>query len=307
MTKAYTVLYTPGSFGNFISYLVDCHNAGKILPSPFEKFSLSHGRDQKASPTKNFDMAIPGLWNTVYNNKDKSYIAIVWNHEYFRYILHAAYSRAGSRNGKCGIEMCENNFYDYVHGHTQSHMLEQDILDLEKVFGFKVDKQNKVVPRHILRMYFWFKMVEDHENTVTIENIKLKNFKEADHIEIEQILDYKKCKSFFMDKFAVDLDFAEIHSKFIDENKSLREHRYSYEILDAVKEGKNITIQPLTTMGEAMILFLLDKEFMGIPFYNQIEFFKDTQQIQEYINYFPEVLKEPNNMFKKYWKKFPGE
>jgi len=304
MDKEFLVLYTPGAFGNFIAYLIDSHKANKMLPSPFDSLGTSHFRTSD-STTKNFDMVVPGLWDKVEEQKDKSLVACVWGPEYFRYILHAYYSRSGSRDGKCGIEICQDDFYDYVHKHGQSHMLQQEILDLGTVFGFNVNEQNRKVPRHLLRMYFWYKMVEEEKNVVTIQNQKLKNFARADCIDLDEILDYKKCKNFFQKKFAVDLDFEETHTLFVTKNKSLKEHRQSIAILDAVKNGKNVPIEPMTSMGEAMTLFLLERHYFDIPFFNLKDFFGTTQEIIDYIKYFPNNLKQPNKLFHLHFKKFP--
>ena len=53
----YAVIHTPGAFGNFVAYLVDCYQQKKLLPSPFVESGASHARIAK---TKSIDMVIPG-------------------------------------------------------------------------------------------------------------------------------------------------------------------------------------------------------------------------------------------------------
>ena len=103
----------------------------------------------------------------------------------------------------------------------------------------------------------------------------------------------------------IDLDFEETHTLFVTKNKSLKEHRQSIAILDAVKNGKNVPIEPMTSMGEAMTLFLLERHYFDIPFFNLKDFFGTTQEIIDYIKYFPNNLKQPNKLFHLHFKKFP--
>ena len=82
------------------------------------------------------------------------------------------------------------------------------------------------------------------------------------------------------------------------------EYNKSLEILDAVKQGKNIAIENLTTMGEAMILFYLETHYFDIPFFNTVDFFRNTEQIVSYVKHFPNSLRQPNKLFCKHYKRF---
>ena len=306
MDKDFLVIHTPGAFGNFISFLIDCHKAGKMLPAPFNESGASHNRE-KDYITLNRDMVVPGNWSALKKHSDKRLIGIVWQPEYFQYILHAYYSRANfGQYGRCGVEYCQDDFYGFVDQHHAKEYVQQDIKDLEKLFGVVVNKQNRKVPRHVLRMFFWFKMIEEEKNIVWEHNEKIKQYPDIELIDITEIIDYDKLKSFFAKRFDKVLPFKELHDIFLSKNRSLIEYNQALKVFDAVKTKQNIDIDGMSVMGEAMITFHLEKYFFNIPFYNQIHFFSNTKQVREYIDYFPDYLKQPNKLFHTHFKKFPS-
>jgi hypothetical protein len=304
MNKDFFVIHTPGAFGNFIAFLIDCHRAGKMLPAPFVESGASHDRHRDGA-TRSMDVVIPGVWSEVEKHPDKKMIGCVWQPEYFQYILHAYYSRTnGGQYGRCGVEYCQDDFYGFIYKHTASDRVRQDIDDLKKLFGITVDEHNRKVPRHVLRMFFWYKMIDEESNIVLQHNEKIKQYPGVDPIDITEIIDYVKLQSFFAKRFDKVLDFKDIHSSFLSKNRSLYEYNKALEIFNAIKNGTHIKIDDISVMGEAMILFHIEKHFFDIPFHAQIEFFSNTKQVIEYVQYFPQVLKQPNKLFHKHYKRF---
>ena len=60
-----------------------------------------------------------------------------------------------------------------------------------------ISAENKQVPRHVLRMFFWHKMIEEEANIVVAENSKIKNYPGVDLIDIADIIDHGSlCKWF---------------------------------------------------------------------------------------------------------------
>ena len=117
-------------------------------------------------------------------------------------------------------------------------------------------------------------------------------------LNIEIVLNYTKLKNFL----EIPFDFNEIHKKFIDENLSLVAYYKQKEILQAVKQNKDLPIRELDVITQAGILFELEKQFYDIPFFNLNFNFKNTKEIQEYITQYPNYMRRPNNLFMKHWK-----
>jgi len=57
--KKYLVVHTPGAFGNFLSWIIDCYLVKKVEESPFLESGNSHGR--KWSGTVSWDIVMPSL------------------------------------------------------------------------------------------------------------------------------------------------------------------------------------------------------------------------------------------------------
>lgn len=303
MNTDFLVLHTPGAFGNFIGYLIDCHKSGKLLPPPFNVAGSSHSRVD--AQTKSYDVVVPGAWDKVAANKDKSLVACVWDSKHFAYILHAMYGRTNQGQfGGCGVEYCQEDFYSFIHEHDMSAQFKQDIVDLERLFGFVVDEQNKKVPRHVLRMFFWYKLVVAETNLAYRENIRLKNKPDCRLVHMDQIFEYSKLKLFFESIFNSSLDFKDTHAEFIKRNKSLNEYNLANKIVQDVIQGKDVKINNVTVMAEAIICFQLEKHFYDIPFFNINKFFESTGEIIQYVKYFPHSLRQPNKLFQMYYKKF---
>jgi hypothetical protein len=318
MNKDFLVIYTPGAFGNFIGYIIDCHLAEKLLPSPFVKSGASHFRPGQDSRTQTVDLVQSGhqdLKHKLYevlNQRDdieqiidKRVIGIVWDDIYFPYILHAYYGRTNfGQYGKCGVEFLEKNFLQFVEMH-QVKDVGKNIKTIKDFFGFEVNKENPKVPRHILRQFFWFTLFHKQNNKVTIVNDKIKLMSGIELLQIEIILDYDRLKLFLSTHFNFDLDFKQLHEQFLKSNQSLKDFNKSKRIIQAVKNNQNIDTRELSVIGEAYVLYELEKYFFDIPFFNIVQFFDNTQQIIDYAKYFPAVMKQPNKLYHQYYERFP--
>jgi hypothetical protein len=306
MEKEFLIIHTPGTFGNFIAYLIDSYQQGQLLEEPFKPSGNSHGRK---IVTESIDVVIPGKWKE-YEKKclNKTVIGCIWQTEYFPYILHAYYSRTNSgQYGECGVKFAENNFYDFINAHAALDRMKENIVHIKNLFNFDINKTNKKVPRHILRMFFWFCLFNQNNNIATLTNQEIKNLKKIKQIDIMDIMDYKKLKFFMEEEFHIDLNFKEIHEKFLKNNKSLQDYIQANAIIDAVKTNKNIEIAAeLSIVGEATIFYELERHYFDIPFFNLFHFFKNTADIIEYIKYYPHHMRQPNKLYHQHYKKFPN-
>lgn len=305
MSDQYFVIHTPGAFGNFIAHVIDCYRSNKLLPSPFVASGASHARQKL---TKSLDMTWPDAWQDFDSASDgKKVVGCVWKQDFFTYILHASYSRTfAEQYGECGLEYAEKDFYDFVQKHGAKESLEQNIIDLKDLFGLCIDEKNRRIPRHILRMYFWFSILKNADHSVTIINNQIKDLKNVHLLDVEDILDYTKLKSFMQKKFLTDIDFSDLHSAFLEKNRCLHEYIRTKSIIDAVKNNQFVDTQGLSTVNEAWILYELEKYYFDIPLFNVIDFFKNTKDIIEYVKYFPNSMRQPNKMYQQYYKMFPS-
>lgn len=292
------VFHTPGAFGNYIGFLLGCKSKGKIEPDPFTQSGSSHDRQVNNS----HDIVLTDGY-TQFNTCNKNDFGIYWPTEYFFYILHSVYGRTNQgQYGACGVRALEKNTWQWFNSH-QGHGLPGNDLslflkDLETLYNFKCDQQNQVVPKNLLRHYFFFHFVNFFDNKVFIKNNMIKNNKTLQKIHIETILDYDKLKQ----ALGIDFDFKRTHEKFIDKNLSLKAYDIKNSIVEAVKQNKNIAIQNLDVLTEAGVLFELEKHFYDIPFFNLNFNFQSTKDIYNYITEYPNYMRRPNNLFLQNWR-----
>jgi len=307
MTNNYLVIHTPGAFGNFMGHLIDCHKQKKLLPqSPFVESGASHRRNNNI--TRSIDMAVPGHWDQLEKlSLEKKIVGCVWKQEYFTYILHALYARTNQgQYGECGIKYAEKDFYHFIMNHGASERMQQNIVNLKELFNLEITKTNTHVPRHVLRMFFWLSIIRQSENIVSTTNQQIKDLPGIIPIDIQDILNYKKLKEFFLKEFAVDIDFQKLHIEFLERNLSMQDYSKANAITEAVKNKKSIEIGELSVVGEASVFYELEKHYFNIPFFNLVKFFKNTDEIINYVKYFPNFLKQPNKLFQQDYKRFPN-
>ena len=307
MTREYIVIHTPGAFGNFISYLIDCHQQNCVLPSPFVESGASHAR-RDLNESLTLDMVFPEMWN-IYKEKkvDKKVIGCVWQTQFFSYILHAYYGRTNiGQYSKCGVKYAEKNFYNFVKNHQQSDKVAQNIVDLKQLFHIEINEKNYQVPRNVLRMFFWMALFTQQDNVVTITNQQIKSLKDIELLDIEDIINYDRLKKFFAEKFSADIDFKQVHEKFLQCNQSLKDYTMANAVINSVKLGERTEIQQLSVIGEATVFYELEKHYFDIPFFNLVDFFKNTGDIIDYIKHYPNFMKQPNKLYCQHYKRFPN-
>ncbi len=299
------MIHTPGAFGNFVAHLVDSHKQKKLLPNPFVASGAAHAR---ISGTRAMDMVVPGMWDEYKEQSlDKNIIACVWKQEYFAYILHAYYSRTNTgQYGACGLEYAEKDFYNFVMNHAAADRVKQNIVDLKELFNVEITAKNTQVSRHVLRMFFWFALFNQEKNIVTTTDQKIKDLNNITLIDIEDIIDYEKLKKFFYEQFTIDLDFEQSHVEFLKRNRSLQDYMQAKAVIDAVRTNKCIEIEKVSVIGEALVFYELEKHHFNIPFFNLVDFFKNTGDIIDYIKYYPDFMKQPNKLYHQYYNQFPN-
>ena len=304
----YIVVHTPGAFGNFLAWLVDCYQQKKVNESPFAAAGNSHNRE---IITEAWDIIMP--WNKQKFEKnefgDSRVLAIYWPQSYFPYILHASIDRTNvDQYGESGVKYAEKNFYDFVNKH-------QSVLDdgsiwmasyfsrLKEYFNFECGPSNTTVPRVVLRNLFWLNLAAEKEHIWTVTN-KLIEKSAHEKISMETILEYNNLKERFDTMFGCSLDFKEIHDQFLKRNNSLKEFNTAMGIVNSVKNGKRMEIPELTVIGECIVMWYLEKHFFDINFFNLPFYFKNTDDILEYVNHYPHYMRQPNKFFQNNWRDF---
>ena len=292
-----SVYHTPGAFGNFVAYLVDCHEQGRLLEDPFTGSGSSHNR---SGPTKSLDIVLEDNRNNFINSGTAG-IGVWWPEDHFNLILHSTYGRTNEgQYGSCGVEALQEDAWDYLTKHSGHSAKGNDwikfVYDLKFLYNFTLSPDNRHVPRMLLRQYFFFMLCRRHDNKLWTSNNDIKH-SALRLISTSQVLEYDAIHSVMHDMFGSALDFHEVHRKFIDNNKSLHTHKAVQALFSSCLRGDKVRID-LDVLGEACLLFELERHYKDIPFHNVPAMFVDTGEVYTYVRHFPNMMKQPNNLFK---------
>ena len=98
-------------------------------------------------------------------------------------------------------------------------------------------------------------------------------------------------------RFNLNLDLNDleyVHTEFMKRNKILNTHQRTEQVLDAVSNNKIIEIPELDILQQAYVYAKLEENNHFITMPMTETFFANTQQIIDYINYYPEHYKAMN-------------
>ena len=293
------IFHTPGSFGNYVAFLLDCKQSGKLLESPFTKSGSSHFR--KNDMTKSYDVVLTDGYE-YFKKSNVNDVAIFWHDSYFFLILHSAYGRTNNgQYGKCGVKALEENTYQWYQKHEaynhEGNDMSHFINGLKLYYNFDCNNHTPVIPPMILQHYFFLHFVKYFENKLFIKNKELRN-SNLKKISVDTILDYEKLKTCLN----IDFDFRDNHKTFKDNNASLTAFLEHKRIVREIINKNNVQIDKLDIVTKTGILYALEVYYYDIPFYNTNFKFENTKEFIDYIKGFPEYMKRPNRLFTDNWK-----
>ena len=124
-------------------------------------------------------------------------------------------------------------------------------------------------------------------------------------IQLSDILDANTLKSCLRGIFGSSLDIDDVHETFMSRNLAYQQLQLVSSVLDDLaykKDSKKIS--GLNVISEAYILFRLEVEHFDIPFHVGNDFFKNTQDIADYVDHFPGYMRRPNNLFHLHYKHY---
>ena len=295
------IVYTAGSHGNFIKYLFDCYEDEKLLlDNPFNKNGNSHNQ-KNSQNNKVYDFCNSTMFENFKKQSETTHenYAIIWKStEEFYYILQCYTDRGGTLTTS-GISLIEENLIEY----EKIYGVDVTISSvLKKYFNFDCVTQGQP-PRNVLRNYFLLSFFTYFEHTCWKNN---KELAQTDYkkITLDEIWNYNSLQKKLFEFFNKNLNFKHIHEQFLDKNIPFKQLNQANIILNSIEKKENIKICKLNIISEAYILFVLEYKYFDIPFLLGNSFFNNTQEIVEYIEYFPTHMKKPNNLFHIHYTHF---
>lgn len=291
------ILSTPGAHGNFLRFLFDCYDKGHVMEYNLNNNGNWHNMSNTQSNNLYFDMA------NDHNRKNYSNLAerhekfhIVFDTvEEFYYLVQCFIDRGGYLKEDSGIRLLEKDIGQYEKKYKVPVTYKKNFKDL---YNFEGDTP----PRSLLRNFFILNFITHFDHNIWKVNNELKNSNGCEMIHLRTILDYTLLKTRLDNIFQKSLDFQELHAGLLANNYPYSQRLHVLEVIKAVENNKDIEIKELNSISEAYICFYFEKKHYDINFNLSESFYKSTRELIDYIRYFPNYMKKPNNLFRQHWK-----
>ena len=274
------IAFQGGTHGHFLRYMLDRFSGLTpiITKKPFTSVGTSHNLEEE-DYSNFFKITHPHLWG--WGDSSQPHIIITINKEDVLQLQRIVYIRPGDGEHDLSGDVIKigKNF--------------NDTKNIEKLYGITI---NKEIPRFILRDFckLGFSDIKKHGFMVTNEEFLKQKFDNVHYFPVNafwnQELFFEECK-IINEKFKLDLSLGEdavkIHQEFIELHEQLKTRYRANDIITAIEENKNVTIQGLDLIEEAYIYSWIETTNKNIlaPFSNK--FFTSTKEIIDYINWYP--------------------
>jgi hypothetical protein len=287
------VFNSAGCHGHYLTYLIDrlSNDTPSIKELPFNNLGNSHVKCNYSGYAHFLD----GNQYQDKNFKDSNIIKLIYPNDIL-YYERVAMCRAGDANRDL-----HNLHLDISFMETYSKGFHEKIKKIYKVSSSRVPK---FIVRDGYKMGFLDlssqgSVVSSKEDMRWInENIKDTNdlyfFEVNKFFSLQSITEELKIidKRFNLNLDLNDLEY--VHTEFMKRNKILNTHQRTEQVLDAVSNNKIIEIPELDILQQAYVYAKLEENNHFITMPMTETFFANTQQIIDYINYYPEHYKAMN-------------
>jgi len=287
------ILNSAGCHGHYLTYLIDrlCKNTPEIKDLPFNEIGNSHIYLKYSGYAKFCD-------NTKYremNFEGANIIKIIYPNDIL-YYERVAMNRAGDANRDLHNLHLDISFLQRYN--------EKFYKKIKKLYNISSNSIPKFILRDAYKMGFldWENqgsLISSKENIAWINN-NLKNNNNLYFFEVNKFFSLQsitKELKIINEHFDLNLNLEElesIHIEFMKRNKILNTQKYTEQVLDAVSNNRSIKIPDLDIIQEAYIYAKIEKnnDFITMPMTEN--FFIDSQEIIDYIKYYPEHYKAMN-------------
>tara|TARA_Y100001972_G_scaffold121918_1_gene166677 strand:- start:1516 stop:2448 length:933 start_codon:yes stop_codon:yes gene_type:complete len=285
------IAFQGGTHGNFLMFFIDkfSRNTKDIEGTPFTENHTSHVQLDFSGNVRHYH---PSDEKPFFENINEPHILITIDKEDLKYIERWATIRAGDQK------------VDTSHDHTvvNSSFLEQFKWKEPFMQLYNIDLSSKQnIPKFLMRDYYKMMFLDPNKNGY-IERDKIfraNKPKNTFEFPVSSFWDESK----FYDKikeidelFGLELDVYDksIYTSFKDNIHFMDTRDRVDNVITCIKDRKNIQLQNLDTVEQAYISAWIEQTFDHITVPLQNNFFKDTLEICEWIEYYPQHYKAMN-------------
>lgn len=290
-----SIAFEGGTHGNFLRYFID--RFSKLTPNikelPFTENGTSHNNIKYSNL---IDRYHPSKYPPYFKNKTIPHIFISIDEGDIFFLHRIVNTRAGDDKidlNNENIKLSSSYIYNY---------------DIEEKFKNLYDKninENTEIPRFIFRDFLKLAFLDKkkdgfiQKNKKYISNLPDNTFLFPIKVFWDKELFFKNIKQ-VSEKFNLDIDLnAEAESIYGLFIKNIKQYDTRYRCENIIKilknnENVNINIDDIDTVEQAFLSAWIEKnyKFITVPLTNS--FFKNTKEIQDWIEWYPQFYKAMN-------------
>ena len=307
--KLVNITYLGGSHGAFLKYFIDKFSkfTPTIVGSPFENNGTSHNddviysgkverdcfEDADGNPTNNYQ-----LQDTINPN-----IVITVDHDSLMNFTRMFFTR------KSDIELEST----YVHvgdkSATFDHSFSKKYSDsFKQMYGIDINEYKKV-PVSVMRDFIKITFL-DYKNNQTLASmnrIKANLSQDVETISLSEIWNtdrFIKRMQQISDTLnlglVLDADAVSLHSEFLSRRVNNETWNRVYNIIEALKKEENMDCSKLDIVEQGYLSSWIEQNYNFVQTPLTRSYFDDTNEILEYVKYYPNHYKAMNPNLPKF-------
>ena len=307
--KLVTVSYLGGSHGAFLKYFIDKFSkfTPDIVSSPFENNGTSHNDDVIYSGKVERDCFedADGNPKNNYQVQDTSTpnIVIMVDNESLMNFTRMFFTR------KSDIELDSAYLVVDNKSATFDHVFSKKYSDSFKLmYGIDINKNNSV-PVSVMRDFIKITFL-DYKNNQTltsmnkikrnlsqdVETITLNDIWHTDRFikRMQQISDALNLG------LVLDADAVSLHTEFLNRRVNNETWNRVFSIIEAIKQDENIDCSKLDIVEQGFLSSWIEQNYKFVQTPLTREYFSNTKEIIEYVNFYPNHYKAMNPNLPKF-------
>jgi hypothetical protein len=288
MARILNIAFQGGTHGNFLRYIIDRFSAltPNISDLPFKKLGTSHKKINYSNKVKRYH---PNCSHPYFKNENEPHVFITIEKDDIVFIERWITIRAnnlGIDTNKDNIQFTEYFFKDFKWKNT-----------LQTLYNIK----DLLVPRSVLRDFYKKSFLNIQNNGLIKFDTQFRQYLPKNTFCFPVSAFWKK-ELFFQTLQNLNIKFdlklsninETVYNKFIEQLYWIKTKNRVFDIIEAIKNGKNISLKGIDTVEQAFISAWIEKEnkFITIPFSNY--FFQTTNEIQRWLKNYPTHYKAMN-------------
>ena len=288
------IVFQGGTHGNFLRHCIDRYSelTDPISDLPFTLLGTSH---KNLKYSKLITRYHPNIKEPYFKNTDEPHILITVNKNDLLFIERWVTIRASNFN---------------INTNSNKIQLTPEFLKLfpwdeklKQYFNINLKEINYIVPRFIIRDLYKMSFLDQNKNgfITTNKSLLIHSPKNCFNFPVNAFWDTNKfldilenANQKFNLKLKMDNSIVDLHKTFLEKLDFLTTKNRVFEIINTIKQNKELDISNIDTVEQAFISAWIEKnyKFIQIPMCNQ--FFKSTTEIMDYLKYYPEHYKAMN-------------